>query len=198
LNNKVALVTGAAGGLGLGIAARFAAEGAAVLLVDYDRQRGEAAEADLRNQGRDVRFVQANPAEPGDIIQIVQTVSEWHARLDILVNNAATFLPKAIEQISVSEWDYLMAVNLRAAFLLVQAALPMLKESHGCILNISSTAAIRVFSPNLPYSVAKAGLMTTTQSLAQELHPHRIRVNCICPGAVDTPALHRDISARGM
>src|SRR5262249_46399887 len=78
------------------------------------------------------------------------------------------------------------------------AALPMLRESRGNVLNISSTAALRVFSPNLPYSVAKAGLITLTQSLAQELHPHRIRVNCICPGAVDTPALHRDIAARGL
>ncbi|MBK8023672.1 MAG: SDR family oxidoreductase [Chloroflexi bacterium] len=198
LKDKAAIVTGAAGGLGLGIAARFAAEGAAVALIDFDRQRGESVESDLRQQGHRVRFIQADLSEPHDIVRATGLAAEWAGRLDIVVNNAATFLPKKIEDIGVGEWDYLMAINLRAAFLLVQAALPMLRESRGCVLNISSTAAIRVFSPNLPYSVAKAGLITMTQSLAQELHADRIRVNCICPGAVDTPALHRDIAARGV
>ncbi len=197
LKDKAALITGAASGLGLGIAERFAAEGAAVVLVDRDATRGEAAAAAIRNQGKQAYFVQANLAEPDEITRAVQAAIERCGRLDILVNNAATFVPKVIEEITVPEWDFLMAVNLRAPFLLVQAALPALKATKGAILNIASTAGIKVFSPNLPYSTAKAGLITMTKSLAQELHPHRIRVNCLCPGAVDTPALHRDIEVRG-
>ncbi|MBI1280956.1 MAG: SDR family oxidoreductase [Anaerolineaceae bacterium] len=197
LKDKAALITGAASGIGLAIAERFAAEGAAVVLVDQDAARGEIAAAKIHHQSRKASFVQANLAEPVEIVRAVQTATERCGRLDILVNNAATFLPKVIEEISVPEWDFLMAVNLRAPFLLVQAALPALKAANGTILNISSTAGIKVFSPNLPYSTAKAGLITMTKSLAQELHPHRIRVNCLCPGAVDTPALHRDIEVRG-
>jgi NAD(P)-dependent dehydrogenase (short-subunit alcohol dehydrogenase family) len=196
LLNKVALITGAASGLGLGIAERFAQEGAAVVLVDRDADNGEAAVRKLTEQGHQASFVQVDLAHPDEITRTVEIALEQHKRLDIVVNNAATFLPKPVDQISVTEWDFLMAVNLRAPFFLVQAALPSLKASRGNVLNIASTAALKVFSPNLPYAAAKAGLITMTKSLAQELHPHRIRVNCLCPGAVDTPALHRDIEVR--
>jgi len=197
LANKAALITGAASGIGLGIAELFAQEGASVILVDRDTMRGEAAAVAMVKRGLRAAFVQADLALPDDITQAVSASVAFAGRLDIVVNNAAAFLPKPIEQISVAEWDRLMAVNLRAPFLMVQAALPALRASRGVVLNISSTAALRVFSPNLPYSAAKAGLITMTQSMAQELRPDRIRVNCICPGAVDTPALHTDILVRG-
>ena len=197
LINKTALITGAASGIGLAIAERFAAEGATVVLVDRDSIRGEAAAANLRHQNKSAYFVKADLAQPADITRAIQSAIEQAGKLDIVVNNAAVFLPKPVEEITVPEWDLLMAVNLRAPFLLIQAALPALKASTGTILNISSTAGLRVFSPNLPYSVAKAGLITMTKSLALELHPHRIRVNCLCPGAVDTPTLHTDVVMRG-
>jgi NAD(P)-dependent dehydrogenase (short-subunit alcohol dehydrogenase family) len=196
LTNKAALVTGAGRGLGLAMVRRFASEGAAVTLVDRDAG-GEAAAADLRAQGFQAKFFQADLGRPEEISRAVEAAIALTGRLDILVNNAAVFLSKEIEQITVADWDWLMAVDLRAPFLAVQAALPALKASRGNVLNISSTAALRVFSPNLPYIAAKAGLIAMTKSLAQELHPHRIRVNCLCPGAVDTPALHRDVEERG-
>lgn len=198
LINKVALVTGAANGLGLGIAERFAAEGAVVILVDRDDKGGKIAADKLQNQGAKAHFIQADLAEPEAITQAVKSALDLCGKLDIVVNNAAVFLPKTIEHITIADWDLLMAVNLRAPFLLAQAALPALKAARGNILNISSTAALRVFSPNLPYVTAKAGLVTMTKSLAQELQPFRIRVNCLCPGAVDTPALRRDIEDRAV
>jgi NAD(P)-dependent dehydrogenase (short-subunit alcohol dehydrogenase family) len=197
LANKAALITGAASGIGLGMAQRFAAEGAAVTLVDRDAARGEAAIVDLQKRGLKAQFYQADLGLPDNITRAVGSAVAFSGRLDIVVNNAAVFLPKGIEHVTVGEWDWLMAVNLRAPFLTVQAALPALKASRGNVLNVSSTAALRVFSPNLPYIAAKAALIAMTKSLAQELHPHRIRVNCLCPGAVDTPALHADIEARG-
>ncbi len=197
LTDKTALITGAASGIGLAIAKRFADEGAAVILLDRDVQRGEAAVAELHERGKNAHFFQVDLAQPDQITNTIQSARAVTGQLDIIVNNAAVFLPKPIEQITVPEWDLLMAVNLRAPFLIVQAALPALKQTQGCILNISSTAALRVFSPNLPYAAAKSALITMTKSLAQELHPHRIRVNCLCPGAVDTPALHADIERRG-
>jgi NAD(P)-dependent dehydrogenase (short-subunit alcohol dehydrogenase family) len=197
LANKAALITGAASGIGLGIATLFAQEGAAVILVDRDTERGESAAQTLTSQGLRASFIHADLALPDDITSAISTATNFAGGLDIVVNNAAAFLPKPIHEITVPEWDRLMAVNLRAPFLLVQAALPTLRERHGNVLNISSTAAIKVFSPNLPYAAAKAGLITMTKSMAQELRPDRIRVNCICPGAVDTPALHTDIAVRG-
>lgn len=184
-------------GLGLGIAERFAHEGAAVAIIDRNAVQGEAAAARLRDVGQQAFFVQADLSQPEAISSAVAQVLDRYERLDIVVNNAATFLPKYIDAISVTEWDFLMAVNLRAPFLVVQAALVALKAAKGSVLNISSTAGIKVFSPNLPYSAAKAGLITMTKSMAQELHPYRIRVNCLCPGAVDTPALHTDNAVRG-
>jgi len=197
LAGKVALITGAASGIGLGIAERFAQEGAAIALVDRDRAKGEQTAADIQQRGCTAHFIHADLAYPDQIEQAVSAAAALRGQLDIVVNNAAVFLPKGIDQITTAEWDWLMAINLRAPFLIVQAALPFLKASRGNVLNISSTAAIRVFSPNIPYSVSKSGLITLTKGLAQELHPYRIRVNCICPGAVDTPALHTDIVARG-
>lgn len=198
LQNKVALVTGAASGLGLGIADRFSQEGAVVALVDRDTTRGEAAAHNLQKQGRQAFFVAADLARPDEISRMVEAVLSRCGKLDIVVNNAATFLTKTIEQITLADWDLMMAVNLRAPFLIVQAALAALKQTQGNILNISSTAALRVFSPNLPYCTAKAGLITMTKNMAQELQPYRIRVNCLCPGAVDTPALRRDVVDRAV
>ncbi len=197
LTGKVVLVTGAASGIGLGIAERFAREGATVALIDRNATQGEAAATKLRDAGGHASFIQADLSQPDAITGMIRAVLERYHRLDIVVNNAATFLPKSVAEISVDEWDYHMAVNLRAPFLVVQAALPALKAAKGTVLNISSTAALRVFSPNLAYSTSKAGLITMTKSLAHELHPFRIRVNCLCPGAVDTPALHTDIAVRG-
>ncbi len=197
LKDKVALVIGGAQGIGEAIAERFAQEGATVALVDRDRAKGEQAAVDIQERGCTAHFIHADLAHPDQIERAVSAAAALGGQLDIVVNNAAVFLPKGIDQISAAEWDWLMAINLRAPFLIVQAALPFLKASRGNVLNISSTAAIRVFSPNIPYSVSKSGLITMTKGLAQELHPYRIRVNCICPGAVDTPALHTDIVARG-
>lgn len=197
LANKVALITGGAAGLGLGMVERFAAEGAAIIMVDRDAQRGQAETARLCDGGADVRFIQSDLAQPDAPARIIESALAVSPQLDIVVNNAAVFLQKPIEEITLEGWDWLMAVNLRAPLLLVQAALPALKASKGNILNISSTAALKVFSPNLTYIASKAGLIAMTKSMAQELKPHGIRVNCICPGAVDTPALHRDLEIRG-
>jgi NAD(P)-dependent dehydrogenase (short-subunit alcohol dehydrogenase family) len=197
LANKVALVTGGAAGLGLGMVERFAAEGASVIMVDRDAQRGHAETERLRSGGANIHFIQADLAEADAPARIIENALAAHPQLDILVNNAAVFLQKPLEEIAIERWDWLMAVNLRAPMLLAQAALTALKASKGNILNISSTAALKVFSPNLTYITAKAGLIAMTKCLAQELKPYGIRANCICPGAVDTPALHRDLEIRG-
>jgi len=197
LLDKVALITGGARGLGLAMAERFTAEGAHAIIVDRDRVQGEQVAADLSARGLPVHFVQADLAHPDEIQRAVHaTLSAWE-RLDILVNNAAVILPKSIEDISASEWDWLMSINLRAPFLMVQATLPALKASRGVILNIGSTAGLQAIPNHIAYSVSKAGVIMMTKSLARDLHPFGIRVNCLCPGAVDTPLLRAHMAALG-
>lgn len=197
LLDKVALITGGARGLGLAMAERFAAEGARVTIVDRDRVQGAQAAADLNARGFPVRFVQADLAYPNEIERAVEAALSIWGQLDILVNNAAVILPKNIEEISASEWDWLMSINLRAPFLLVKAALSALKASHGVILNIGSTTGLQAPPNNVAYSVSKAGVIMMTKDLARDLHPFGIRVNCLCPGAVDTPLLRAHMAAQG-
>lgn len=197
LPDKVTLITGGARGLGLAMAERFAAEGARVVMVDREREQGEQAAATLNAQGAAVHFVQADLAHPNEIERAVDTTLSLEGRLDILVNNAAVILPKGVEETSASEWDWLMAINLRAPFLMVKAALSALKASRGVVLNIGSITGLQATSHNVAYSVSKAGVIMMTKNLARDLHPFGIRVNCLCPGAIDTPLLRADMAARG-
>jgi len=197
LAGKTALITGGASGIGLAMARRFAAEGAAVALVDRNPAAGVAAAGELQAAGAKAYFIEADLLHPREIEHAVQEAIAACGRLDILVNNAGVILPKATEHITLAEWDWLMAIDLRAPFLLVQAALPALKTSRGNVLNIGSTAALRVFAANVPYITAKAGLIAMSKSLAVDLHPYGVRVNCLCPGGVDTPLVYQDSMARG-
>ncbi|MCS7219816.1 MAG: SDR family oxidoreductase [Anaerolineae bacterium] len=189
LLDKAALITGGARGLGLAMAERFVAEGACVIIVDRDRVHGEQAATDLSIRGFSAHFIQADLAYPDEIERAVDAALSIRGHLDILVNNAAVILPKSIEEISASEWDWLMSINLRAPFLMVKAALPALKASHGVILNIGSIAGLQASPNNVAYGVSKAGVIMMTKNLARDLHSFGIRVNCLCPGAVDTPLL---------
>lgn len=192
LLNKVALITGGASGMGKAMVERFASEGAIVCFVDRDVENG----ARLAKRVPNAHFLEADLADPVAIQSVVEQCLTSHHRIDIVVNNAGVILPKPIEDISSQEWDWLMSINLRAPFLLVQATLPALKEHKGTVLNISSTAALHVFGDNIPYISAKAGLIAMTKAMALDLHPFGIRVNCICPGAVHTPLLDQDIKLR--
>ena len=178
--------------MGQAMVERFAVEGAIVGFIDRDADRGHALADRLNN----AHFYEADLASADAISETVAGFLTAHNQIDILVNNAGVILPKGIEEISADEWDWLMAINLRAPFLMVQAALPSLKETRGSVLNIASTAALKVFGRNVPYISAKAGLIAMTKCLALDLHPFGVRVNCICPGAVNTPLLEQDIEVR--
>lgn len=194
LTGRVALITGGASGIGAAIATRFVHEGAQVLIVDRDTTKGLAF---AKTSGK-LNFFEADLQDAGAIPDIVEYCIATFDRLDILVNSAGIILPKNIADIQVNEWDLLMAINLRAPFLLSQAALPALEATRGTILNIASTAALRVFRDNIPYIASKSGLISMTKAMALDLHSTGIRVNCICPGAVDTPLLNEDIDRRGL
>jgi len=190
LAGRAAIVTGAAGGIGRAIAARCAAEGAAVLIADRQRDAGEAAATAIRSAGGQAEFAATDVTSEADVRAMVDAAVARFGRLDILVNNAGIgrFVP--FEQLEPGEWDRIFAVNLRAAYLACRAAVPHLKRSgHGAILNLSSQSGLQGQPMNEAYCASKAGVILFTRSLARELAPDGVRVNCICPGGTETALL---------
>jgi NAD(P)-dependent dehydrogenase (short-subunit alcohol dehydrogenase family) len=178
LTDRVALVTGSSSGIGAGIAEHFAALGARVLVHGLDAEAGERIAAGIRARGGQAAFARGDVAEEGVCRGLVRTAVDTFGGLDILVNNAGIYTRASIETASVAFWDRMMAINLRAPFILTQAAIaPMKARGGGSVVNIGSINAYAGMSTLGPYSVSKGGLMTLTRNAAQTLGPHRIRIN---------------------
>lgn len=182
--NKVrtVLITGAAGGIGKATVAHFAAQGWRVVGVD----RKEV----YTGFPTDGFFIQADLAQPQEVERVYREAANFTLKLDALVNNAAFQVTKPISQTSVEEWDQVIAVNLRAAFLGARYGFELLAAGGGgAIVNVASVHAVAT-SPNIAaYAASKGGLVALTRAMAIEFAPANIRVNAILPGAVDTPML---------
>lgn len=188
LAGRVALVSGGAQGIGLAIARKFQCEGASVFVLDCDRKAGEdvAAKSGCPGSTAPLVFLPADLREEGEVRQAIEEVSKRAGHLDVLVNNAGIELERSVTEWTMAEWDLILKVNLRGAFLLTQAALPLFPAEGGAIVNISSIHATHAFPGSIPYACSKAGLIALTRNLALELAPRHIRVNSVCPGYIDT------------
>lgn len=188
LAGRVALITGGAQGIGRAIAALFQEQGACVFILDCDKSAGNATASELTsgNSRPPVRFIAADLRELTEIQKAVKAVRKFHDCVDVLVNNAGIELEKAMDAISVADWDLVMNVNLRGAFLLAKELLPFFPESGASIVNISSIHATHAFPDSIPYACSKAAMVALTRNLALDLANRHIRVNCICPGYIDT------------
>jgi NAD(P)-dependent dehydrogenase (short-subunit alcohol dehydrogenase family) len=184
---RAAIVTGAATGVGRGIAEHFARVGARVLLCDVDADGGQAVADDLAGQGHNAAFRRADVGSPADAQALVEDAVERWGGLDILVNNAAVQVEKTIEELEPDEWDRLMAVNFRGVYLCSKHAIPaMRRRGGGAIVNIASVNGFWV-EPGLgAYCASKGGVIALTRSTAADFGRDGIRCNCICPGYVDT------------
>ena len=188
LTGKVALVTGAARRIGAAICRCLQQHGANVVI----HYRGSAEEADAlcaelnANRPDSALTVQADLADTTALPALVQTVSNWHGRLDILINNASSFYPTPLGDVTEANWDELMGSNLKAPLFLSQAAMHKLRAAHGVIINIVDVHAQRPLRDHPVYGSAKAGLAMLTRSLAKDLAPE-IRVNGVSPGAILWP-----------
>lgn len=188
LAGRVALISGGAQGIGRAIAALFQREGACVFILDCDADKGNktAVELSTENPSLPVRYVRADLREPTDIQTAINALQKFHDRVDVLVNNAGIELEKPLEKLALADWDLVLNVNLRGSFLLTQAVVPLFAESGSTIVNIGSIHASHAFPDSIPYACSKAGMVALTRNLALELSSRRIRVNCICPGYIDT------------
>jgi 3-oxoacyl-[acyl-carrier protein] reductase len=186
LENKTAIVTGAASGFGAGIARRFAAEGAQVMIADINVDAAQALAAELGALGCAV-----NVAEDASVAAMAQAALDAWGRIDILVNNAGvTHLPGPMEEISDEDFDRVLAVNAKSVYLTARHILPAMKRAgSGAILNVASTAGVSP-RPRLSwYNASKGWMITATRAMAVELAPEGIRVNAINPVAGETPLL---------
>lgn len=188
LAGRVALISGGAQGIGRAIATLFQQQGAYVFILDCDAGTGQqtAAELTAENPALPVKYLLADLREPPAIRNAVDALRKCHGRLDVLVNNAGVELEKSLDKLTMADWDLVLDVNLRGAFLLTQAVVPLFAESGGAIVNISSIHASHAFPDSIPYACSKAGMVALTRNLALELARRHIRVNCICPGYIDT------------
>ena len=188
---KIALVTGSSRGIGRAIAAHLARSGWAVC-INY-RQRRDCAEdlaAELTAEGCRVMVCQADVSDRGAVNAMVRRVEETFGPVSLLVNNAGIAGQALFQEISDTLWHRYFAVNVDGAFHCTQAVLPhMLHEHEGCIINISSIWGLRGASCEVTYSCTKAALIGLTRSLAAELAPTQIRVNCVAPGVIKTDML---------
>ena len=191
LENKVAIVTGAASGFGEGIARRFAAEGAKVVLADLNDQAGRQIAADIEAAGGTAASVHADVTVRAEVKAMVETATATYGRLDILVNNAGTsHLRAPMTEVSEADFDRTFAVNVKAIYLAAIEVVPLFRgQGAGCIVNISSTAGLSPRAGLTWYNGSKGAVNTITKSMAVELAPDKIRVNAICPVAGDTPLL---------
>ena len=185
---QVALITGASRGIGRAVATELSRQGYAVC-INYiqSREAAEALAAQLRGQGREAIAVQADVANSGAVNAMVRQVEAELGPVTLLVNNAGISWHGLFQDMDDSEWDRTLAVNLTGARNTARAVLPrMISEKSGCIVNISSMWGLRGASCEVAYACSKAAIVGLTRSLALELAPSRIRVNCVAPGCIET------------
>ena len=187
LAGKVVIVTGGAKGIGLGCAQVMARRGGSIVIADIDEQAGAEAEASLRAAGSQALFVTTDVSQADHVEGMVARAVEEFGGVDCLLNNAGTHISKTIFEQTEEEWDRLIATNLKGYFLCTKAALPHLVVRRGNIINMSSMVGLVGQSRAVAYAASKGGIVAMTQALALDLAPHGVRVNCICPGWVQTP-----------
>jgi NAD(P)-dependent dehydrogenase (short-subunit alcohol dehydrogenase family) len=188
LPGKTALVTGAAKGIGKGIALELAAQGCDVAINDYsDAEGAEATASQIRTLGRQAFVVLADVGVAAEVDRMFQAVFERFPRLDILVNNAGVQTWKALLDLEERDWDRVMATNLKGCFLCTQrAARHMREQGGGRIVNIGSGCNKVAFPKLVDYTASRGGIEMFTKVAAVELGPHQITVNCVAPGAIET------------
>ena len=190
--NRVALVTGATSGIGAATAEELASQGATVVLVGRSRDKGTALQQKIEQTGAKAYFFACDVSVEKEVAELAQWLKSEIGRLDILFNNAGVMLPsKEIERMPVEDWRTTFDINITGMFLVTRHVKPLLLESKGCIINNASIAGLQHYAAgrSYAYSASKAAVIQFSHQMAKNYGEEGIRVNCICPGIIDTPIL---------
>lgn len=192
LQDKVAVITGATSGIGAACAERLATCGAKVALIGRNTDRGAALEKKLMAKGCVCKFIACDTSDEESVINMVAQVADTFGKIDILLNNAGVMLPSMeIERMPVEDWKRTFDINITGYFLVTRYAKPYLLKSHGVIINNASIAGLQYYAAgrSYAYSASKAAVIQFSHQMAKNYGEEGIRVNCICPGIIDTPIL---------
>jgi NAD(P)-dependent dehydrogenase (short-subunit alcohol dehydrogenase family) len=199
LHNKVALITGGTSGIGEATALLFAKEGARVAITGRNETRGHAVTAKILESGGQAIFLRTDVRKAEECHRAVEETVRAFGRLDILFNNAGVYYPQTALECTEEEWDLQIDINLKGTFLMSKYALPgMIARSSGVIINNSSGWGVVGGDRAVAYCASKGGVVLLTKAMAIDHGRQGIRVNCICPGDVETPMLPEDARMRGM
>ena len=186
-NGKVCIVTGGGSGIGRATCLRMAAEGGKIVIADRDKTGGDETAAMISKANGEALSIQTDIGHPDQIKNCVEETVRKFGKIDVLVNNAAMMTFDPVSELTIEQWDMVMAVNLRSVFLFCKLALPHMNK--GAVVNISSVHAHQTTANVIPYATSKAGLESFTRGMSREYLPEKARFNALAPGAVDTPML---------
>ena len=197
--DKGVIVTGGASGIGKATAERFMEEGARVAIIDVSRNNLETAVKEFKKKGYDPLILAGDVTSSADVKRLVRIAKKKLGSIDVLFNNAGILVEGTVEQVSEQDWDRIMAVNVKGVFLMSKEVIPiMLKQGKGVIVNNASCSGLVGDRNAIAYNTSKGAVVLMTKCLALDYCTKNIRVNCVCPGEIETPMFHQEAKARRM
>lgn len=199
-HGKVVVVTGGASGIGKATVDEFLSEGATVVAVDRSKEGLAKLEEELRAAGREPpTTLTGDVTSSEDVKRMIDAVARTHGRIDVLFNNAGILVEGTVEEVSEADWDRIMSVNVKGPFLMSKAVVPiMLAQGSGVIVNNASCSGLVGDRGAVAYNTSKGAVVLMTKCLALDYARRGIRVNCICPGEIETPMFLQEVSRRGV
>ena len=198
LDGSVAVVSGGASGIGLGVSIKLALFGAKVIILDKNAEKGIAAEKELKKKDLDIRFIECDVRLPEQCKQAIDKIFAFYGRIDILFNNAGIAIRKNAVDLEPDEWDLALDVSLKGQYLLTKYTVPVMKASGGgSIINTGSGWSLKGGPDAVSYCAVKGGTLNMTRAMAIDFGKYNIRVNCVCPGDIDTPMLKSECEQLG-
>lgn len=195
---KAAVVTGGASGIGKATVERLLEEGARVAIVDISKKAGGETVEELRGKGYDPILVSGDVTDHADVKKMVDEIMAGLGRIDVLFNNAGILVEGTVEEVSEEDWDRIMAVNVKGVFLMSKEVIPvMLKQGGGSIVNNASCSGLVGDRAAIAYNTSKGAVVLMTKCLALDYAGKNIRVNCVCPGEIETPMFLQEVASRG-